>query len=184
MENELSDEQLTELFRDPVQREPAFRLLIGKYQTKLYYVIRRMVNNHDDTDDILQEVFIKTWKHIDAFRGDSSIYTWLYRVATNETLGFLRKQSKIHSVHIDDVPVHQIQRENSVLQDGEEIKRIFLKAIQTLPDKQRIVFNLRYFESMPYQDMSEVLDTSVGALKASYHHAVKKIEKYVQDVTG
>ena len=175
------DEQLLEEFRSKDTRELAFEQIIRKYQERLYYMIRRMVHDHDDTDDILQQVFIKAWKNLERFRGESGLYTWLYRIASNETINFLNKRNKTERVALDDVS-HCLEATSNDGPDGATIQQKLLDAIDTLPKKQRMVFILKYFEEMKYEEMSTVLDTSVGALKASYHHAVKKIENFlVQD---
>lgn len=175
------DEQLLEEFRSKDTRERAFEQIIRKYQERLYYMIRRMVHDHDDTDDILQQVFIKAWKNLERFRSESGLYTWLYRIASNETMNFLNKRKKTERVPLDDIS-HGLEATSNDGPDGATIQQKLLDAIDTLPKRQRMVFNLKYFEEMKYEEMSTVLDTSVGALKASYHHAVKKIENFlVQD---
>lgn len=177
---ELTDKELLAQFRVPATRERAFTLLIERYQKKIYWHIRRIVIDHDDADDVVQNVFIKVWKSLDNFNEDSLLYTWLYRIATNESLTFLRQKKAHLYVNFDDV-AHGLS--NKLTDDhyfkGDDIQKKLQKAILTLPDKQRIVFNMRYFEEMPYEQMSEVLETSVGALKASYHHAAKKVEEYM-----
>jgi len=178
------DKILLERFRDPGQKERAFTDIVKKYQEKLYWHIRRMVVSHDDADDVLQNVFLKMWNALDRFREDSRLYTWLYRIATNESLSFLEQQKrKYSSVSVDDdessagYAASQIKSEESF--DVQKLEWKLQLAIQQLPDKQRAVFNLRYFDEMPYEQMSEVLQTSEGALKASYHHAAKKIEAFI-----
>ncbi|HWY36503.1 MAG TPA: sigma-70 family RNA polymerase sigma factor [Nitrosopumilaceae archaeon] len=175
-----SDQELLSQFRSESSRNNAFTLIIRKYQKKLYWHIRKIVIDHDDTDDVLQNTFIKTWKGLDTFKEESQLYTWLYRIATNEALGFLRKKKRENTFSIHPIE-HQLSKslESDVYFNGDEIQMKLQKAILTLPEKQRIVFNMRYYEEMPYEQMSEVLDTSVGALKASYHHAAKKIEAYL-----
>lgn len=177
-----SDRELMENLKSE-RKDDAFRLLVLQYQERLYWHIRKIVVNHDDADDVLQETFLKVWRNIDNFREESSLFTWLYRIATNESLTFLSKQKKKAETPIDDVVNYlSANLESDEYFEGDEIQIKLQKAIHTLPEKQKIVFNLRYFEEMPYQEMSEVLETSVGALKASYHHAVKKIEDYLNDV--
>jgi RNA polymerase sigma factor (sigma-70 family) len=176
------DQSLLAAFRDEASREQAFTVLIRKYQERLYWHIRRMVVSHEDTDDILQLVFIKVWKNLGTFRGASSLYTWLYRIATNETLSWIEQQRKRASLSLSDQESALSNRLTA--ESGFDARRLEWKlqqAIQTLPEKQRIVFNLRYFDEMPYEQMSEVLETSAGALKASYHHAVKKIEAFIKN---
>jgi len=180
--SEYSDKELLTLFKNIENRNYAFNLIVRKYQQKLYWHIRKIVIKHDDADDILQNTFIKVWKGLDGFREDSKLYTWLYRIATNESLTFLKQQKTKYLLPLVD---YENQLKETLVSDhqfnGDEIQLKLQKAILSLPEKQRIVFNLKYFEEMKYEEMAEVLTTSVGALKASYHHAVKKIEKYFND---
>ena len=159
-----------------------FRIIVDKYSTKLYWHIRRLVILHEDADDVLQNTFMKAWKNIQEFRSESTLYTWLYAIATNESLAVLNKRKKNSTVSLDDTDSFFANSlEGSTWFDGDETQIILQNAILQLPDKQRIVFNLKYFDEMTYEDMSKVLNTSEGALKASYHHAVKKIEKYIEE---
>lgn len=178
--DEFQDDQLVQFFRDG-REEYAFTLIVKKHQKKLYYHIRRMVKNHDDADDVLQNSLIKVWSGLKNFREEASLYTWLYRIATNETLTFLGKNKNITLVPVEKS--HQLSKTHvdgdSNVVSGEEIYLKLENAIKTLPEKQRIVFNMKYFDEMPYEQMSQVLDTSVGALKASFHHAVKKVEEFL-----
>jgi RNA polymerase sigma factor (sigma-70 family) len=177
---EYSDKELLVMFREESSKNFAFNLIIKKYQKKLYSIIRRMIISHDDTDDVLQNTFIKMWHHLDSFKEDSQLYTWLYRVATNESLTFLKKKRTKFFIPMVDVEYKLSQSlESDQYFKGDEIQLRLQKAILKLPEKQRLVFNMKYFEEMKYEDMSEILGTSVGALKASYHIAVKKIEEYV-----
>ncbi len=180
----ITDEQeLLAAFREPSTREAAFTRLVELYQERLYWHIRRMVVEHEDTNDILQQVFIKVWKHLDNFRADSNLYTWMYRIATNETLTWLEQKKKRSSLSLDDEVMSDLSGK-VVAQQGFDANKLEWKlqqAIQSLPEKQRIVFNLRYYDEMPYERMAEVLETSEGALKASYHHAVKKIEHFIKN---
>lgn len=169
-------------------RTAAFDELVRAYQRMLYYHIRRMVGSHDDADDVLQNTFIKVWRNIGGFRGDSSLKTWLYRIATNEAITFINSRNRRAADDIDTListedgtVSHQEHAlaSTSGATDSEAIQQVLEKAIATLPDKQRAVFTLRYYDEMPYEEMSEVFGTSVGALKASYHHAVKKVETYL-----
>jgi RNA polymerase sigma factor (sigma-70 family) len=177
-----SDKELLSIFRDESKKHQAFELIVKKYTTRLYWHIRKLVISHDDSDDILQNTFVKVWGALDGFREDSSLFTWLYRIATNEALTFLNQKRRKYFLPLVDV---EKQLTNSLVSDeyfsGDEIQLKLQKAILTLPEKQRVVFNLKYFEEMQYNEMSKILDTSEGALKASYHHAVKKIEKYFEE---
>jgi RNA polymerase sigma-70 factor (ECF subfamily) len=177
-----SDSELLHLFRSAATKETAFTSIIRKYQEKLYWHIRRMVVEHEDANDVLQNVLIRVWNGLENFREDSQLYTWLYRVATNECLTFLEQQKKRSSVSLEQV---EGGLSNKIIADKHfDPNRLEWKlqlAIQQLPEKQRIVFTLRYYDEMPYEEMSKVLETSEGALKASYHHAVKKIEDYIRN---
>lgn len=174
------DGELLIQFREPATREAAYTTLIRKYQEKLYWHVRRIVVEHEDANDVLQNTFIRVWNALENFREDSQLYTWLYRIATNESLSFLEQKKRKSSVSLSD---DENSLTGSIKADKDfDEKKVEWKlqlAIQQLPEKQRIVFNLRYYDEMPYQEMSKVLETSEGALKASYHHAVKKIEDYI-----
>jgi RNA polymerase sigma factor (sigma-70 family) len=175
-----SDSELLEDFRDPLKKEQAFTSIIRKYQEKLYWHIRRMVVEHEDANDVLQNVFIRVWNGLANFREDAQLYTWLYRIATNESLSFLEQQKKRSAVPFGDVEEglsNKIKADKHF--DANKLEWKLQLAIQQLPDKQRAVFTLRYYDEMPYEEMSRVLETSEGALKASYHHAVKKIEDFI-----
>lgn len=162
-------------------KEQAFRTLISLYKERLYWHIRKIVLSHDDTDDVLQNTFIKIFRSIDKFKGDSKLYSWMYRIATNEAITFVNKRAKENNVDIEEW--HQ-ERASNLSNDsnfsGDKIQLILQQAIATLPQKQQLVFNMKYFDDLKYNEISEVLETSVGALKASYHHAVKKIEEYIK----
>ena len=176
----LDDEELLLQFKDPYSKEKGFTGIIKKYQEKLYWHVRRMVVNHEDANDVLQNMFIKVWNALDNFREDSQLYTWLYRIATNESLTYIEQQKKRASVSLSDVEnglSNKLKAEKNY--DSNKIEWKLQLAMQQLPEKQRVVFNLRYYDEMPYHEMSIVLETSEGALKASYHHAVKKIEDYI-----
>lgn len=180
----LEDEQILEKFRQPASRNYAFSLLVRKYQERVYFLIRKMVIDHEDTDDLVQETFIKVWNNLDRFQGEAQLFTWIYRVATNECLRFLKKKRRRLFVSAAEVTCELMQKiDNSVGIDGDAVQRTLQKALLTLPDKQRLVFNLKYFEEMTYESIAQITGTSVGALKASYHLAVKKIEAYVQRQT-
>ena len=180
MANQQDDKELLVLFRNPVTKERAYTSIIRKYQERLYWHVRRMVVEHEDANDVLQNMFIKVWKGLENFREDSQLYTWLYRIATNESLTFIEQQKKRASVSISNEESglsEKIKDDNHFAANKLEWK--LQLAIQQLPEKQRIVFNLRYYDEMPYEEMSKVLETSEGALKASYHHAAKKIEDFI-----
>lgn len=172
------DDNISELLKTDLNK--GFRLLVETYSQKLYWHIRRLVILHEDADDALQNTFINAWKSIGNFRSESSVYTWLYTIATNEALALIKKRKRNATVSIDDLSSYfASSREGSTWFDGDEAQMKLQNAILKLPEKQRIVFNLKYFDEMTYEDMSKVLKTSEGALKASYHHAVKKIEKII-----
>lgn len=174
------DKQLLYDFKDPSTRESSFTAIIKKYQEKLYWHVRRMVVDHDDANDVLQNMFIKVWNGLENFREDSQLYTWLYRIATNESLTFIEQQKKRASVSLNEVEnglSNKLKADTNF--DANKLEWKLQLGIQQLPEKQRLVFNLRYYDEMPYEEMSRVLDTSEGALKASYHHAAKKIEEYI-----
>jgi len=179
-EQHLDDSELLAQFKDPLTKEKGFTGIIKKYQQRLYWHIRRLVVQHEDANDVLQNMFIKVWNALDNFREDSQLYTWLYRIATNESLTYIEQQKKRSSVSLSDVEnglSNKLRADKNY--DSNKIEWKLQLAMQQLPEKQRIVFNLRYYDEMPYQQMSKVLETSEGALKASYHHAVKKIEDYI-----
>lgn len=176
----IQDTELLLQFRDPENKERAFTAIIKKYQEKLYWHIRRMVVEHEDANDVLQNVFIRVWNGLENFREDSQLYTWLYRIATNECLSYLEQQKRKSALSFDEM---ESGLSNKIVADKyfdpNKLEWKLQLAIQQLPEKQRVVFTLRYYDEMPYEEMSRVLDTSEGALKASYHHAVKKIEDYI-----
>jgi RNA polymerase sigma-70 factor (ECF subfamily) len=174
------DAELLIQFRDPATKERAYTTIIKKYQERLYWHARRMVVDHDDANDILQNVFIRVWKALENFKEESQLYTWLYRIATNESLTFLENQKKRSAVSLSDVESglsNKIKADQHF--DASKVEWKLQLAIQQLPEKQKVVFTLRYYDEMPYEEMSRVLETSEGALKASYHHAVKKVEDYM-----
>ena len=171
------EEELVKRLRDPQQCRKAFGDVIAIYSEPLYWHIRKMVINHDDANDLLQNTFLKAWSNIENFRGEARLSTWLYKIAINESITFLNKERQRLNVSIDDGDTFLIDKlESDEWFDGDELKRELQKAIAQLPEKQRLIFNMRYFDDMKYEDISEILGTSVGALKASFHHAVKKIE--------
>lgn len=178
----ISDSELLLQFQDELKRHDAFSQLIKKYQQKIYWHIRKMVIDHDDADDVVQETFIKVWQGLQNFRSDSQLYTWIYRIATNESLNFLQKKRRQNHVPLENDDSLDLLNtlESSISQDyisGDEIQIKLQKALLQLPDKQRLVFNMKYYDDMKYEEISEITGTSVGALKASYHLAVKKIEE-------
>lgn len=174
-----SDDQIVQQCMDWSTREKGFRQLMSKYQERLYWHIRRMVKTHEDTDDVLQNTFVKVYRNFDKYRSDAKLYTWLYRIATNESLNHFRKTERNKSVSLDDEDSNIYSLKSDNYFDGNQAQIKLASAIDTLPEKQKIVFNLRYYDEMAYKDMSEVLSTSIGALKASYHLAAKKIEKII-----
>lgn len=179
----MQDEKLfiSDLINPKTQNE-AFKKLVREYQKPLYYHIRNIVLNHDDADDVLQNTFIKVFSNIQNFKGDSKLYSWIYRIATNESLTFIEQRAKKQGISTEEVQTKIINRlESDVYFEGDAIQLKLQKAIATLPEKQQLVFKMKYFEEMKYENMSEILDTSVGALKANYHHAVKKIEDYLKE---
>lgn len=176
------DKTLLEQFAHTDTKEQAFTAIIRKYQEKLYWHIRRMVADHDDANDVLQNVLIKVWNGLQHFREESQLFTWLYRIASNESLSFLdKKKRSAGSVSLD--AEGNIDLENTIRADRQfdagRLEWNLQLAINQLPEKQRMVFNLRYYDEMPYEEMSKVLGTTTGALKASYHHAAKKVEEYM-----
>jgi RNA polymerase sigma-70 factor (ECF subfamily) len=174
------DKSILELFRVEKTRNTALGLLINKYQQRLYWHIRKIVIDHDDSDDVLQNTFIKVWKGLENFKEESHLYTWLYRIATNESLTHLKQKQRLNTSSIHPI---EYQLSKSLESDnyfkGDEIQLKLQQAILTLPEKQRLVFNMRYYDETPYEQMSQILETSVGALKASYHIAAKKIEEFL-----
>ncbi len=174
------DQELIDRLTDPATRSNAFSGLVRTYQERLYWHIRKMVLAHDDTNDILQNTFMKAWNGMDSFRGDARFSSWLYRIATNETLTFLTNKRMRNIASMEDeeqILLNQLHADSYF--NGNEAELRLQEAILTLPEKQRLVFTMKYFDDLTYDQMEEILETSVGALKASYHHAVKKIEKYL-----
>jgi RNA polymerase sigma-70 factor (ECF subfamily) len=176
------DNKLVADLINPGTQNEAFRQLIVLYQKPLYNIIRNIVLNHDDADDVLQNTFIKIFRNIENFKGESKLFSWLYRIATNEALTFIKQKSKMYSQTSEEF----IRSETEKLIgdeyfDGDEIQLKLQKAISLLPEKQQLVFKMKYFEELTYENISEITETSVGALKASYHHAVKKIEDYINN---
>ena len=166
--------------KDPKTRDVSYRELVSEHKERLYWHIRKIVLNHDDTDDILQNTFIKVFKNLNGFKGDSQLYSWMYRIATNESITFLNKKARTLNVSSEGLQQKMAEKlEDDVYFNGDEIQLKLQKAISSLPQKQRLIFNMRYFDDLKYEEISEILETSVGGLKASYHHAKKKIENYL-----
>ncbi|UBM59370.1 RNA polymerase sigma factor [Marinilongibacter aquaticus] len=175
-----ADEKILELLADENRRQEAFGLILSTYKERLYYLVRKILIDHDDTDDVLQEVFIKVWKNLGSYRGDSQLYTWLYRIATNESLSFIRRRKKAQNISMDENPeLMNLFESNSKAGhiSGDDIAIALQRAVLQLPEKQRIVFNLKYFEYLSYEEISEITSTTVGGLKANYHAAKKRIEE-------
>lgn len=178
MADKIDDKVILALFREEKTRNEALGHLITKYQQRLYWHIRKIVIDHDDSDDALQNTFIKIWKGLENFKEESQLFTWIYRIATNEALTLLRQKQRRNTASIHPIEYELSKNlESDNYFTGDEIQLRLQQAILTLPEKQRIVFNMRYYEEMPYEEMAQILETSVGALKASYHIAAKKIEE-------
>jgi len=178
---ELEDSIIIEMINNDTTRNAGFKALMEKYQERIYWHIRRIVHYHEDANDVIQNTFIKVYRNIHKYKKEALLYTWLYRIATNESITFLKNRRKTAN-HVDlggDLTVQHLKADEYF--DGDKAEEALVIALDQLPEKQKIVFNLRYYDEMSYADMSEVLHTSVGALKASYHHAVKKIEKYLKN---
>lgn len=177
----MTDFEIIGLYRDG-KHEQAFNLIVDIYSERLYWHIRRFVCNHEDTDDLLQDVFMKIWAALPSFRGDARLFTWIYRIATNVTLNHLRKdrfKTLLSFENLQGVLERRIDEDPSF--NGDKLQAALHKAIQALPEKQRLVFSLRYFDEMKYEDISAITRTSTGALKASYHHAYNKIRKELEE---
>ena len=172
----MTDKEILDLYNSG-QRELAFKELVNSYSERLYWHVRRLLCSHEDTDDLLQDIFVKIWSSLSTFRGESQLYTWLYRIATNESLNFLQKQKIRAALQFESMTSKIEERiDEDTLLDGDQLQRDLMKAIQQLPSKQRTVFIMRWFDDLSYEDISEILGTSVGALKASYHFASEKIK--------
>ena len=176
----MEDKELLDKIRNPETLNYGFNLLVRAYQQRVYWHVRKMVIDHDDADDVTQEIFIKIHKYIGNFREDAQLYTWIYRIATNECLSFLQRKKRRFFLPIGDLTAELSSKlENSPHVSGDEVQLKLQKALLKLPDKQRLVFNMKYFDDMSYEEIATITNTSVGALKASYHHAVKKIEDFL-----
>ena len=177
----IAEETLVNELKNKKTQAKAFEVLVNTYKERLYWHIRRIVLNHDDADDVLQNTFIKVYRSIEKYKGDSKLYSWMYRIATNESLTFLKQKSRklgVTNSELQEQLIEELQAD--VYFEGEEIQLKLQQALATLPEKQKLVFNMKYFQEMKYEEISEVLETSVGGLKASYHLAVKKIETYLK----
>lgn len=174
------DHELIQLI--PQDKEKAFQQLVADYKERLYWHIRKMLMSHDDTDDVLQNTFLKVWQNFNKFRGDSSLYTWLYRIATNETLSFLqaKEKKKLKTINAPILSFEEIL-ESDPWFDGDELQMKLQKCLLQLPERQRLIFNMKYFDEMKYQQIADILEVTVGALKASFHHAVKKLETMLKE---
>jgi RNA polymerase sigma-70 factor (ECF subfamily) len=178
----IDEAQLLEQLKSETHKEQAFKALITLYKERLYWHIRNMVKSHDDTDDVLQNTFIKIYNNIHNFKGDSKLFSWMYRIATNEAITFINQQAKRFQVTSEEVLALAVNKLSAdVYFEGDAIQLKLQKAIAMLPEKQQLVFNMRYFQELKYSEMCEILETSEGALKASYHIAVKKIEAYLTE---
>jgi RNA polymerase sigma factor (sigma-70 family) len=177
---QIEDSEILAKFSNERTRNEAFNLLLNKYQQKIYWHIRQMVINHDDSDDLVQDVFVKVWKNLEKFRNDSQLYTWIYRIATNECITFLNKRKQQNNTPLDEVSAELSESliETSYF-NGDKVQLKLQQALLTLPEKQRLVFNMKYYDDLKYEEISSILGTSVGALKASFHIAVKKIETFM-----
>ncbi len=177
-----TDVRLLELFHDETTKHYAFNLLIRKYQSKVYWVVRRMLINHDDTNDAVQNIFIKIWKNLDRFENKSGLYTWIYRIAINESITFLNKKRKLFFIPLHDVENElSNQLEADAFFSGDEIQKKLQKAILTLPERQRLVFNMKYFDELKYEEIAEILNVTVGTLKSTFFIASNKIEEYLKN---
>jgi len=178
----IDEKALVVALQSEKEKEAAFRTLVSEYKERLYWLIRRIVLNHDDTDDVLQNTFIKVFKNIDTFKSESKLYTWLYRIATNEAITFVNKKAKRANITMEaakDLAIANLK--SDIYFEGDAIQLQLQKAIATLPEKQQLIFTMKYFENHTYEQLSEILDTSVGGLKSSYHIAVKKVTDYLKN---
>lgn len=177
----VDEKELVTALQTEDAKEAAFRDLVSQYKERLYWQIRHMVLDHDDADDVLQNTFIKIFRNINSFKGESKLHTWMYRIAANESITFLNKKAKRNNVSIDSVKDNAIRKlESDVYFEGDEIQLQFQKAIATLPERQRLIFTMKYFEEHTFEELSKILETTTGGLKSSYHIAVKKITEFIK----
>ena len=182
MKTKFNEEDILELLRNPETQKEGFAQVVGEYSERMYWQIRKMVYSHEDANDILQDVFVKAWLNIDKFRGDAKLSTWLYKIAINESITFINRSKAKLNLSIDDSDSFLVnQLEGDEYFDGDSAQLLLQKAVASLPEKQRLVFQMKYFDELKYDEISEILGTSVGGLKASYHHAVKKVEKFLKE---
>jgi RNA polymerase sigma factor (sigma-70 family) len=175
------EKSLVRALKSDKEKEVAFRILVSQYKERLYWQIRKIVFDHDDTDDVLQNTFIKIFRNINSFKEDSKLYTWMYRIATNEAITFINKRAKMTKITIEDVKNRAIDNlESDVYFEGDAIQIQLQRAIASLPERQQLIFSMKYFEEHTFEELSKILDTSVGGLKSSYHIAVKKVTAYVK----
>jgi len=180
----ISETTLVYELKNSSSKERAFRTLVTEYKERLYWHIRKIVLHHEDADDVLQNTFIKIYRNIHTFKGDSKLYTWMYRIATNEAITYINKQAKRQMLSSEEIQQHYLKRlETDVYFEGDAIQLKLQRAIASLPPKQQLIFNMKYFDDLTYEELSEILDTSVGGLKSSYHIAVKKITELLKDET-
>jgi len=172
-----TDQEIIDLCRSSQTRERGFRVLLSQYKERIYWHIRRILYDHEDANDVTQDVFVKVWKSLDSFRGDSKLFSWIYRIATNESINYLRKMQKKKNVPFDQVSQYLESKVQHESLSGDDIERKLHNALVKLPEKQRLVFNMKYFENLKYREIAQILDITEGSLKASYHYAVKKIEE-------
>jgi RNA polymerase sigma factor (sigma-70 family) len=175
------EKKLIIALQEPSEKEQAFSTLVSLYKERLYWHIRKMVLNHEDTDDVLQNTFIKVYKNIAHFKGDSKLYTWLYRIATNEAINCIKKKASRQQISSQEVQTRALENlQTDVYFEGDTIQHLLQKAINTLPKKQQLIFKIKYFENHTFEELSEILETSVGGLKSSYHIAVKKVTHFLK----
>ncbi len=177
----VEEKELVKALQSKTDKESAFSELVSQYKERLYWQIRNMVLDHDDADDVLQNTFIKIYRNIDSFKAESKLHTWMYRIAANESITFLNKKAKRHSISIENLKDEAVRKlESDVYFEGDALQTLFQKAIATLPERQRLIFTMKYFGDQTFEELSQILETTVGGLKSSYHIAVKKITAYIK----